>query len=64
MPLSPIVRPAYESTFTFNIPNLPILSGGTFFVQWITVYTQCGIVPPCWVTWIATSDAGVATIGT
>jgi len=64
MALSPVVRPAYNSSYTLKVPNMPVLLGGTFWVQWFTVYTQCGIVPPCDVPWVVTSEAGLAQVGT
>ncbi|MCA8943039.1 MAG: hypothetical protein KDB80_10805 [Planctomycetes bacterium] len=53
----------YIDLLTLPIPNSPALNGGVFYAQWITVHTQCGIVPPCWNDWVATSDTLACTIG-
>ena len=53
----------YLNSYRLSIPNDPALIGAPFFPQWMTVYTQCGSVPPCFAGWVATSEAGIAVIG-
>ena len=54
----------FDTNTPMPIPNNAALSGLTFYAQWIVVHTQCGIVPPCWNDWVATSDTLALTIGT
>lgn len=53
----------YHTFSPLAIPNNPALNGVVFYAQWLVVHTQCGIVPPCWNDWVATSDTLALTIG-
>ncbi len=63
IPMPETLTQGYGDNFTFSIPNDATLLGGTFYTQWLTVYYQCGIIAPCFFGWMATSEAGIASIG-
>lgn len=66
-PISLTTMPAagstYQSQLPIAIPNQGNLLGFTFVAQWAAFAMQCGIVPPCILTALPTSDALSLTVG-
>jgi hypothetical protein len=56
-------RPAWIDSVPFDVPNDPGLTGGALIMQWLALFEQCGVAG-CGLEAVATSDAGIATIGT
>ena len=53
----------FQTDFPFAIPNVPSLANLSVFFQFVMTYTQCGIVPPCTLEAIGTTEGGQATLG-
>ncbi len=53
----------FQTDFPFNVPNLPSLVGGSIYFQFLMPYVQCGIIPPCTLQAIGTTEGGQATFG-
>lgn len=53
----------FEDQVAVPVPNNPTLIGFAFAAQWMAIVIQCGIIPPCGLDALPTSDALIATVG-
>ncbi len=53
----------FEDHIDMTVPNDPSLSGLLFTAQWLAIVVQCGIVAPCWLQALPTSNAALMTVG-
>jgi hypothetical protein len=62
-----VMPPTSLGTFvdqvTVAVPNNPNLIGFAFVAQWLAIVIQCGIIPPCTLDALPTSDALLITCG-
>ncbi|HEX5050670.1 MAG TPA: hypothetical protein VFZ65_02760 [Planctomycetota bacterium] len=61
--MPPTATGMFETHLDLTIPNDPTLAGFTFTAQWLAIVIQCGIVAPCWLQALPTSDAALLTVG-
>jgi hypothetical protein len=54
---------SFVASVELQVPNDPALLGVGVYAQWLTVAQQCGIVAPCNVIALLTSDAAKIVIG-
>ena len=59
----PQVSNGFDTQSPMIIPNDPLLIGFQFTAQWLAVAVQCGIIPPCALSALPTSDAALLTVG-
>ncbi|MEO6593905.1 MAG: hypothetical protein ABIP94_04040 [Planctomycetota bacterium] len=61
MPTTP--SGSFVTQVSVTIPNDPSLTGFVLTAQWLAIAVQCGIIPPCWLTALPTSNAALLTVG-
>ena len=54
---------AFLTQLDVAVPNTPTLAGFQFAAQWFALAIQCGIILPCDLVALPTSDAVLATVG-
>jgi len=61
----PVASPGlFADHVAVAVPNDPGLTGFTLLAQWVAWVTQCGIVEPCTLEALPTSDAVALIVGT
>lgn len=63
LPMPATTLGTFQDQVPVAVPNQPGLLGFQFVAQWLAIVVQCGIVLPCWLQALPTSDALLVTVG-
>jgi hypothetical protein len=63
LPMATTTAGPFEDQVPIVVPNQPALVGVQLTAQWLAFVVQCGIVLPCWLEALPTSDALLLTVG-